>query len=98
MRTNAVFLKILYHNIVQLSTPFEKIPTKAVVDLFVETGDHDGLFCTESTHRRVRELKGSAGLRSFNAMLANEAMYIDITIQVKSIAEYPKELSFFCNE
>ena len=33
-----------------------------------------------------------------NAMLANEAMYTDVTIQVKSIAEYPKELSFFCNE
>ena len=33
-----------------------------------------------------------------NAMLGNESMYTDITIQVKSIAEYPKELSFFCNE
>jgi len=30
-----------------------------------------------------------------NAMLGNESMYTDITIQVKSIAEYPKELSFF---
>ena len=44
------------------------------------------------THRRVWELKGSAFYRTFNAMLATTTY---VKFYLKSIAEYPKELSFF---
>jgi hypothetical protein len=47
------------------------------------------------THGRVWGLKVSAFCRTFNAMLATTTY---VKFYLKSIAEYPKELSFFCNE